>query len=206
MGSKWDLLRNRVRQRTWGPGAAGTELQAPTGPPGGAPPPLEADAAGKAPALASGRPGGLGADGLSESADPANSAQGAVQQNPAKRATGTREPNQAKCAIEESAPSRPTRRDDAVHRVHWHGAAVRLLDVLHNICAGQSSHVRTPGWPPSRKRPSGHGTAAPSWPSSPASEHALGLASGACPAGGAAGGRDGWPRGRGSASQSEQLR
>ena len=51
LGSNWDLLKNKAWQRTWGLGAAGTELQAPTGPPGGAPPPLEADAAGKAPAL-----------------------------------------------------------------------------------------------------------------------------------------------------------
>ena len=93
-----------------GPRATSRELRAPTGPLGGAPPSLGLDAVGRAPASASGRLGRRGTDGRRKSVDPSDGAQGAVQQNPPKRATGTFEPHQTKRAAEVPARSRPSAR------------------------------------------------------------------------------------------------
>ena len=93
-----------------GPRATSRELRAPTGPLGGAPPSLGLDAVGRAPASASGRLGRLGTDGRRKSVDPSDGAQGPVQQNPPKRATGTFEPHQTKRAAEVPARSRPRAR------------------------------------------------------------------------------------------------
>ena len=59
---------------------------------------------GRAPASASGRLGRRGTDGRRKSVDPSDGAQGAVQQNPPKRATGAFEPHQT----ERAARLRPT--------------------------------------------------------------------------------------------------
>ena len=93
-----------------GPRATSRDLRAPTGPLGGAPPSLGVDAVGRAPASASGRLGRRGTDGRRKSVDPSDGAQGAVQQNPPKRATGTFEPHQTKRAAEVPARSRPSAR------------------------------------------------------------------------------------------------